>query len=103
MSVSTIIPELRESPYDCTYVIHHNWLNWALEYAFELAKCSDVIKPEIASRMVVQTLAGSNALRVIHMQFNGLTDKVTIDGVGTKLELYEYNPGPKVTQVEYEG
>jgi hypothetical protein len=115
MSESSAIPELRDSPNNVAYGINENWFNWALEYAFELGKRAN-IQPESASRIVVQSLAGRNAIKIIRTQVNGLTERISIDGVSTKLmELYEevrqlrqdirkdYHPGPKVTQVEYEG
>lgn len=82
------IPELKQEGAGLSYNVPANCLNWALEYAFGLGKDYANVGPDTASRMVVQSMAGRNMIRIVHSHWVGLTEHV--DSVKT-LKADEHN------------
>jgi hypothetical protein len=86
-----VIPELRRTTGPVTCAMSEDALNWALEYAFNLGESYPKVGPVQAGRMVIQSLAGRNMLRILRINTVGLTEHVE-----SALPL-------KTTQSEYEG
>ena len=85
------IPELKAEGGDVAYSVPANCLTWALEYACMLVQDHSNLSPETAARMVIQTMAGRNMIRIVRSHWVGLTEHV--DSVAPL----------RITQDDYEG